>query len=88
MLSSLASVQALGPADFLTLTSNFHTIVITDIPQLKLTAKNEARRFITFLDAACERVISSELESIADRSALYLVRRVQNTPDLSRGSRP
>ena len=45
--------KALGPADYLTLTSNYPTIVITNIPQIKLSSKNEARRFITFLDAAC-----------------------------------
>ena len=46
--------KELGPADFLTITSTYPTIIIEDIPQLKLNAKNEARRFITFLDAACE----------------------------------
>jgi len=46
--------KALGPADFLSITSSYPTIIITDIPQLKLTQKNEARRFITFLDAAYE----------------------------------
>ena len=46
--------KALGPADFLTITSSYPTIIIDQIPQLKLTAKNEARRFITFLDAAYE----------------------------------
>lgn len=38
----------------MTITSHYPTIIISDIPQLKLTAKNEARRFITFLDAAYE----------------------------------
>lgn len=49
--------QALGPADFLSITSSYPTVIIRNIPQLKLTAKNEARRFITFLDAACERTL-------------------------------
>lgn len=38
----------------MTITSHYPTIAISDIPQLKLTSKNEARRFITFLDAAYE----------------------------------
>jgi protein AFG1 len=46
--------RALGPADYLSLTSQYPTIIIDKIPQLKLSAKNEARRFITFLDAAYE----------------------------------
>ena len=31
-----------------------HTIIIDDVPVLPLSAKNEARRLITLLDALCE----------------------------------
>ncbi|KAL8953739.1 MAG: hypothetical protein Q9222_000421 [Ikaeria aurantiellina] len=44
----------LGPADYITLASNFHTFILTDIPVLTLLQKNEARRFITLLDALYE----------------------------------
>lgn len=44
----------LGPADFTTLAATFHTIIVTDIPVLKLSAKNEARRLITLLDSLYE----------------------------------
>ncbi|TKX18551.1 putative AFG1-like ATPase-2 [Elsinoe australis] len=44
----------LGPADYLTLASTFHTIILTDVPILTLIRKNEARRFITLLDALYE----------------------------------
>ncbi|KAF4551727.1 AFG1-like protein [Elsinoe fawcettii] len=44
----------LGPADYLTLASTFHTIILTDVPILTLLRKNEARRFITLLDALYE----------------------------------
>lgn len=46
--------KELGPADYLTITSTYPTVIVDNIPQLKLNAKNEARRFITFIDAACE----------------------------------
>ncbi|GLB37031.1 putative AFG1-like ATPase [Lyophyllum shimeji] len=46
--------ETLGPADYLTLASNFRTIVITDIPVLKLADKDQARRFIAFIDAVYE----------------------------------
>ncbi|KII92426.1 hypothetical protein PLICRDRAFT_50808 [Plicaturopsis crispa FD-325 SS-3] len=46
--------ESLGPADYLTLASNFHTVVITDIPILKLASKNQARRFISLIDALYE----------------------------------
>jgi peroxisome-assembly ATPase len=44
----------LGPADYITLASTFHTIILTDVPILTVLLKNEARRFITLLDALYE----------------------------------
>lgn len=38
----------------LTCTTGQHTIIIDDVPVLPLSAKNEARRLITLLDALCE----------------------------------
>ncbi|KAI0335151.1 hypothetical protein GY45DRAFT_1421319 [Cubamyces sp. BRFM 1775] len=46
--------ESLGPADYITLASRYHTFVITDIPVLKLSAKNQARRFISLIDALYE----------------------------------
>ncbi|KAM0745812.1 hypothetical protein T439DRAFT_369898 [Meredithblackwellia eburnea MCA 4105] len=46
--------KALGPADYITIASNFHTIIVTDVPVLPLSAKNEARRLITLLDSMYE----------------------------------
>lgn len=44
----------LGPADYISLASTFHTIILTDVPILTLLHKNEARRLITLLDALYE----------------------------------
>jgi protein AFG1 len=44
----------LGPADYITLASTYHTIILTDVPILTWLMKNEARRFITLLDALYE----------------------------------
>ncbi|KAJ9609872.1 hypothetical protein H2200_006201 [Cladophialophora chaetospira] len=44
----------LGPADYVSLCSTFHTLILTAVPVLTLTQKNEARRFITLLDALYE----------------------------------
>lgn len=44
----------LGPADYITLASTYHTIILHDVPTLSLLQKNEARRFITLLDALYE----------------------------------
>ncbi|KAJ7745464.1 AFG1-like ATPase-domain-containing protein [Mycena maculata] len=46
--------ESLGPADYLTLAAHFHTIGISNIPVLKLAAKNQARRFISLIDALYE----------------------------------
>lgn len=54
----------LGPADYITLASTFHTLILTDVPVLTMLHKNEARRFITLLDALyearCKLLISAE----------------------------
>ncbi|KAJ7451753.1 AFG1-like ATPase-domain-containing protein [Mycena galericulata] len=46
--------ESLGPADYLTLAAHFHTVGISNIPILKLAAKNQARRFISLIDALYE----------------------------------
>ncbi|SJL16149.1 uncharacterized protein ARMOST_19668 [Armillaria ostoyae] len=47
--------ESLGPADYLILSSTFHTIVITDIPIICLpSGKKQARRFISLIDALYE----------------------------------
>ena len=53
-----------GPADYITLASTFHTLVLIEVPVLHLNQKNEARRLITLLDALyearCKLVIRAE----------------------------
>lgn len=57
-------VESFGPADYITMASTYHTFIIEDIPVLTLLKKNEARRFITLLDALyearCKLVVRSE----------------------------
>lgn len=43
-----------GPGDYISLASNYHTFIIDNVPILKVSMKNEARRFITLLDALYE----------------------------------
>jgi hypothetical protein len=45
-------VKALSAADFVVLAETFRSILIEDIPQIKLfTERNRARRFINLIDA-------------------------------------
>lgn len=46
--------ERFGPADYITMASTFHTFIIDEVPTLTLSLKNEARRFITLLDALYE----------------------------------
>lgn len=46
--------KTFGPADYITLASTFHTIILDSVPVLSLLQKNEARRLITLLDALYE----------------------------------
>ena len=44
----------LGPADYVSLASSYHTFILTDVPVLTFLRKHEARRMITLLDALYE----------------------------------
>ncbi|RSM10491.1 hypothetical protein CEP52_003585 [Fusarium oligoseptatum] len=46
--------EAFGPADYITMASTYHTFIIDNVPILTHEKKNEARRFITLLDALYE----------------------------------
>ena len=48
-------VAALGPQDFLALADAFHALVLKGIPQLTPDKRNEAKRFVTLIDALYER---------------------------------
>jgi cell division protein ZapE len=41
---------ALGPADFLALARQFHTVVLDAIPVIGAGQRDEAKRFITLID--------------------------------------
>ena len=47
----ILSLQPLGAADYLALCRNFDIIILRNIPQMTLTKKSEARRFMTLVDA-------------------------------------
>ncbi|KAK3937904.1 lactation elevated protein 1 [Diplogelasinospora grovesii] len=57
-------VSSFGPADYITLASNYHTFIIEQVPVLTMSMKNEARRFITLLDALyesrCKLILQAE----------------------------
>ncbi len=47
--------RPLGAADYLALTERYHSIIMTGVPRLTADKRNEARRFMTLVDALYER---------------------------------
>ena len=39
-----------GAADYIALAQAYHTLVLTDVPRMSLSQRDQARRFITFVD--------------------------------------
>ena len=61
----------LGPADYITLASTFHTLILADVPILTLLQKNEARRLITLLDALYEARCKLLIQAAAGPDGLF-----------------
>ena len=61
----------LGPADYISIASTFHTLILEDVPILSLLQKNEARRMITLLDALYEARCKLLVRAAAGPDALF-----------------
>ncbi len=58
--------RPLGPGDYLKIAKTFHTVVVDNIPKLDKSRRNEARRFMIFVDALYDnkvRLIASAAAS-------------------------
>ncbi|MBB3809258.1 cell division protein ZapE [Pseudochelatococcus contaminans] len=64
--------QALGASDYLYLAKHYHSIVLDDIPVLNPDRRNEAKRFITLIDALYDRHVKLVASAEADATGLYL----------------
>ncbi len=64
-------VRALGPADYLALAERFHTLVLADVPELSRARRNEAKRFVTLIDALYEQRCNLICSASAPPAALY-----------------
>ncbi|KAI4167927.1 MAG: hypothetical protein LQ343_006797 [Gyalolechia ehrenbergii] len=77
-------VASLGPADYITLASNFHTFILVNVPILTLIHKNEARRLITLLDALYEARCRLLLCGAAGPDDIFFPE-TQHSPSINRG---
>ncbi|MCS6779833.1 MAG: cell division protein ZapE [Geminicoccaceae bacterium] len=63
--------RPLGPADYLALTDRYRAIVLAGVPLLTPDRRNEARRFVTLVDALYERKVILVMSAAAEPDALY-----------------
>jgi len=64
--------NALGPADYLRLSHAFQTLILEDVPQLGPHNRNEAKRFVTLVDALYETRTKLVMSAEVEPSELYL----------------
>ncbi len=64
-------VAALGPNDYLALAEAFHAIVLKGVPVIRPDQRNEAKRFVTLIDALYERGVKLVCSAAVPPSALY-----------------
>lgn len=72
-LTDFASLceRPLGPADFLAIAARFHTLIINGIPLLGPECRNEAKRFVTLIDAMYEAKVNLICGAAAPPESLY-----------------
>jgi cell division protein ZapE len=63
--------QPLGPGDYLALATHFHTLILDAIPRLSPDNFDEARRFITLIDALYEHRVKLVASAAALPDQLY-----------------
>ena len=63
--------KPLGAADYLKIAQTFHTVLIDDVPLMEPERRNEAKRFVTLIDALYEGKTKVILSAAAPPQALY-----------------
>lgn len=63
--------SALGPADYLTLAQRLDTLILTGIPALPPEKRNEAKRFVTLVDALYEANVKLIATAETEPAGIY-----------------
>jgi len=63
--------RPLGARDYLAIATQFHTVVLDGVPRMDESQRNEARRFMTLIDALYEHRCNLVLGAEAPPDALY-----------------
>lgn len=64
--------QPLGAADYLAIAQRFDVVIVEHVPQLSGNTYNEARRFVTFIDALYEARTKLIISADVERENLFL----------------
>jgi cell division protein ZapE len=62
---------AMGPQDYLAIADRYHAVVVRGIPRLRPENRNEAKRFVTLIDALYERSAKLVATAEAPPAELY-----------------
>ncbi len=63
--------QPLGAADYLEIARRYHTLVLSRIPRMKAENRNEAKRFVTLIDALYEHKVNLICSADVPPTELY-----------------
>jgi len=63
--------KPLGPGDYLALAARFHTVLLRDVPKLGPANRNEAKRFVTLIDALYEAKVNFICSAAVEPVELY-----------------
>jgi len=63
--------QPLGPGDYLAIAGLYHTVILSGVPALSAEKRNEARRFMTLIDALYEHRVKLVVSAAAPPERLY-----------------
>jgi cell division protein ZapE len=64
--------KPLGPADYLAIASAVRVLILEDVPQLSSSNYNEAKRFVTLIDALYEGKVRLICSAAAEPERLYI----------------